>query len=91
MKYFRPIIALICSLSLLCGMVPSVVFAGTETMTFEAEETPISDALDLSSLTAEDFSLDTSIIVVLTVIFGYVVPVALAVLGLVVYLRRRRL
>jgi len=54
MKYFRPIIALICSLSLLCGMVPSVVFAGTETMAFEAEETPISDALDLSSLSAED-------------------------------------
>ena len=54
MKYFRSFVALICSLSLLLGMVPAAVFADAETRTVEAEETPISDAPDLSSLTAED-------------------------------------
>ncbi len=43
------------------------------------------------SLTAVDFSIDSTDVTVLTVIFGYVVPIALAVLGAVVYLRRRRL
>jgi|GEM_PF-1595824 len=43
------------------------------------------------SLTAVDFSIDSTDVTVLTVVFGYVVPIALAVLGLVVYLRRRRL
>ncbi|MBQ9994161.1 MAG: Gldg family protein, partial [Clostridia bacterium] len=53
----------------------------------------VDENLDISasSLTAEDFSLDTSIIVVLTVIFGYLVPLSIAIFGLVVYLRRRRL
>ncbi len=43
------------------------------------------------SLTAVDFSIESSHVTVLTVIFGYVVPIALAVLGSVVYFRRRRL
>ena len=43
------------------------------------------------SLTAVDFSIESGDVTVLTVIFGYAVPVALAVLGLAVYLRRRRL
>lgn len=43
------------------------------------------------SLTAVDFSIDSNHVTVLTVLFGYVVPIALAVLGTVVYLRRRRL
>ena len=43
------------------------------------------------SLTAVDFSISNTAVTVLTVIFGYVVPVGIAVLGLVIYLRRRRL
>ncbi|MBE6759832.1 MAG: hypothetical protein E7554_07060 [Ruminococcaceae bacterium] len=43
------------------------------------------------SLTAVDFSIESGEVAALTVIFGYVVPIALAVLGLAVYLRRRRL
>ncbi len=43
------------------------------------------------SLTAVDFSIESGDVTVLTVIFGYVVPITLAVIGLAVYLRRRRL
>lgn len=43
------------------------------------------------SLTAVDFSIENTDVTVLTIIFGYAVPVLVAVLGLVVYLRRRRL
>lgn len=43
------------------------------------------------SLTAVDFSISSSSVTVLTVVFGYVVPLAVALFGLVIYLRRRRL
>jgi len=53
----------------------------------------VDETLNISaiSLTAVDFSIDTTAVTVLTIVFGYVVPIALAALGLVVYLRRRRL
>lgn len=43
------------------------------------------------SLTASDFSADVTSVVVLTVIFGYIVPIGLAAAGFIVYIKRRRL
>lgn len=53
----------------------------------------VDETLNISaiSLTAVDFSIENNAVTALTVIFGYVVPAAVAILGLVVYLRRRRL
>jgi len=51
------------------------------------------EAMNISaiSLTAVDFSIENSAVTALTIIFGYVVPIAIAVLGMVIYFRRRRL
>ena len=43
------------------------------------------------TLTSTDFSIDTDSLVVITVIFSYIVPAIIAIIGTVVCLRRRRL
>lgn len=43
------------------------------------------------SLTAVDFSVDSSTVTILSVLFGYIIPLGAALTGLIVYLRRRRL
>lgn len=47
--------------------------------------------IESKSLTPADFAVDSDILRVLTVIFGYIIPLAIAVGGAVVYFRRRRL
>lgn len=52
-----------------------------------------SESLNIASktLTSTDFSVDTDSLVTITVIFSYIVPIAIAVVGVVVCMRRRRL
>ncbi len=51
------------------------------------------DTLNIAakSLTPTDFSIDSSILTMLTVILGYLVPILIAALGFIIYVRRKRL